>query len=143
MSTKEDPGQFDCLARALPDEPYFVLLGRDSVAPTLVYNWAMRRKSEIAQGKRPSEDAEQVRDAIAISDAMTAWRRENFGRWRTCLPPDPRLPGPWPLRHHAGASRDWTWAPAEQAWQDDQYLIQPDELARQGWSSAPEPKDAA
>lgn len=36
MGTKNRPGTFDCYAAAGPDEPLFVLLGRDPVAPLLV-----------------------------------------------------------------------------------------------------------
>ena len=36
MGTKNNPGVFDCYANAEPDEPMFVLLGRDKDAATLV-----------------------------------------------------------------------------------------------------------
>lgn len=36
MGTKNNPGTFDCYANAAPDEPMFVLLGRDKHAPLLV-----------------------------------------------------------------------------------------------------------
>lgn len=29
MGTKNNPGEFDCYANAAPDEPMFILLGRD------------------------------------------------------------------------------------------------------------------
>lgn len=36
MGTKNNPGAFDCYANAEPDEPMFVLLGRDKHAPAPV-----------------------------------------------------------------------------------------------------------
>ncbi len=43
MGTKNNPGKFDCYAKAEPDEPMFVLLARDRIAPTLVRIWAAIR----------------------------------------------------------------------------------------------------
>lgn len=39
-NTLERPGEFDALPKLRPDEPYFVLLGRDRLAPGLVQQWA-------------------------------------------------------------------------------------------------------
>jgi hypothetical protein len=44
MGTKTNPGDFDCYARAEPDEPLFTLLGRDPLAGILVMIWAEARK---------------------------------------------------------------------------------------------------
>lgn len=46
MSTKENPGQFDCYSRAEPNEPMFVLLGRDAAAPILIEAWMALRLSD-------------------------------------------------------------------------------------------------
>lgn len=46
MGTKNNPGKFDCYANAEPDEPMFVLLGRDRHAPALVTIWAALRAAE-------------------------------------------------------------------------------------------------
>ena len=43
MGTKQNPGQFDCYAGAEPDEPIFVLRGKDPSAPLLIETWAMLR----------------------------------------------------------------------------------------------------
>ncbi len=40
MGTKKDPGKFDCYDLLDPDEPYFLLMGRDPFAPKLVDVWA-------------------------------------------------------------------------------------------------------
>jgi hypothetical protein len=44
MGTKNNPGKFDCYANAEPDEPMFVLLARDPLAPILVEQWAALRE---------------------------------------------------------------------------------------------------
>jgi hypothetical protein len=43
MSTKDNPGRFDCYAAARPDEEMFVLLERDQLAPFLVSIWSSVR----------------------------------------------------------------------------------------------------
>ncbi len=68
MATKNNPGEFDCYARAAPDEPMFILLGRDRHAPTLVRVWALLRCRE-------GEDEAKVAEALACADAMEDWRR--------------------------------------------------------------------
>ena len=40
MSTKNNPGEFDCCANAEPDEPMFAFLARDKHAPEVVREWA-------------------------------------------------------------------------------------------------------
>ncbi len=63
MGTKRNPGKFDCYESAGPDEPMFVLLGRDPSAPLLVELWAAMRSDA---GEQP----EKVREAISCADAM-------------------------------------------------------------------------
>lgn len=46
MGTKTDHGKFDCYDQALPDEPMFILLGRDPFAPMLVEQWSLNRLRE-------------------------------------------------------------------------------------------------
>lgn len=65
MGTKKNPGAFDCYANADPDEPMFVLLGRDRHAPGLVRLWALLRAQD-------GEDAAKVAEALACADAMDA-----------------------------------------------------------------------
>lgn len=67
MGTKIEPGEFDCYAKAEPDEPMFVLLARDRLGPLLVRTWA-----EL-QGA--SADPKKVQEAYACADAMEVWRR--------------------------------------------------------------------
>lgn len=82
MGTKTKPGAFDCYANALPDEPMFVLLGRDPSAPRLIEIWATVRLEEIIRGVRPDTDRVMVREAFACVEAMKQWRIENDGKWR-------------------------------------------------------------
>jgi hypothetical protein len=68
MGTKLNPGRFDCYESAAPDEPMFVLLARDPMAPILVELWASLR--EHAAGN-PSKVAE----ARECAQNMRAWLR--------------------------------------------------------------------
>lgn len=58
MGTKASPGKFDCYEKAEPDEPVFVLLGRDPHAHRLVELWAHMR--ELRDGI--TEQVEEARD---------------------------------------------------------------------------------
>lgn len=76
MGTKNNPGDFDCYANAEPDEPMFVLLARDILAPQHVREWAYAY--EMKCGPDPTE--RQVRkftEARECADAMERWRAEN------------------------------------------------------------------
>jgi hypothetical protein len=70
MATKNNPGKYDCYMNAAPDEPMFVLLGRDKMAPALVREWAAKREAA-------GETAEKVAEARACAVAMERWRVEN------------------------------------------------------------------
>ena len=67
QGTKNNPGKFDCYAKAHPDEPMFVLLGRDRHAPTLVWLWAVLRELD-------QEPAEVVAEARNCLISMLAWQ---------------------------------------------------------------------
>jgi hypothetical protein len=49
MGSKNNPGKFDCYEAAHPDEPMFVLLGRDESAPYLVRLWAEIRTGNVLE----------------------------------------------------------------------------------------------
>lgn len=68
MGTKNTPGQFDCYANAAPDEPMFVLLGRDPTAALVVRYWCELRR-ELG------EDPAKVHEAERCASAMAAWAR--------------------------------------------------------------------
>lgn len=74
MGTKNNPGSFDCYTNAAPDEPMFVLLGRDKHAPQLVELWARQRSEE-------NEDPAKVGEALKCAKAMRRWRHERDKPW--------------------------------------------------------------
>ena len=67
MGTKNHPGRFDCYGNAHPDEPMFVLLARDPLAPMLVELWAHMRV--LTRG-----DDAKVREAKSCAEAMRRWQ---------------------------------------------------------------------
>jgi hypothetical protein len=69
MGTKNNPGNFDCYANAEPDEPMFVLLGRDEHAPALVRAWASMRKGM-------NEAPAKVQEALNCAKAMEEYRKK-------------------------------------------------------------------
>jgi hypothetical protein len=66
MGTKNSPGAFDCYANADPDEPIFILLGRDPMAPSLVEAWALARAHN-------GEESAKVAEAFNCAEAMKQW----------------------------------------------------------------------
>lgn len=68
MGTKNNPGAFDCYAAAAPDEPMFVLLGRDRHAPLLVTLWAWMREID-------GENAVKVAEARDCAAQMRSFRQ--------------------------------------------------------------------
>lgn len=82
MGSKNEPGQYDCYANALPDEPMFVLLARDSTAPDRVREWADVRQKVINSGFKPASDQALVDEAYSCAAKMEHWRVVNNGAWR-------------------------------------------------------------
>lgn len=82
MGTKNNPGSFDCYGNALPDEPMFILLARDTDFERRVAEWARNRQFAIACGERPESDQAMVDEAYNCARAGAKWRRENNGKWR-------------------------------------------------------------
>lgn len=75
---EQDP----CFTNALPDEPGFVLLARDPLAPALVRLWCAQRRVAIAEGARPISDLGQVEAAERTAEQMETWRRDADEAWR-------------------------------------------------------------
>ena len=73
MGTKNNPGAYDCYANAEPDEPMFILLGRDKHAPRRVRDWADARESA-------GEDPAKVQEARDCANAMVSFRAEREKR---------------------------------------------------------------
>lgn len=71
MGTKNNPGKFDCYATAEPDEPMFVLLARDPLAPVIVDLWATLM---AARRVRPNEV--KLQEARDCAKHMRVWKRE-------------------------------------------------------------------
>jgi hypothetical protein len=66
MGTKNNPAPYDCYANANPDEPMFVLLGRDKFGASLVRLWALARETD-------DEDPAKLQEARDCADAMAEW----------------------------------------------------------------------
>lgn len=92
MATKAQPGQFDCHAKAAPDEPIFTLRAKDPVAPFLVEIWVASRMGQMdvimetvarmsndpGVISRVSTDGyEKLTEATKCAGDMRRWRREN------------------------------------------------------------------
>lgn len=86
MGTKNNPGTFDCYANAEPDEPMFVLLGRDPHAHYAVRQWAFARKAMIENGAKPQSDMAMVDEAIECAEAMERYCIERKRRRRAQKP---------------------------------------------------------
>ena len=83
MGSKNEPGEFDCYANALPDEPMFVLLARDPDFERLVKEWAVNRQRQIFCGERPDDDHALVMEAMQCAIEGATWRKQNLGKWRS------------------------------------------------------------
>ncbi len=90
MSTKNNPGKFDCYANAAPDEEMFILLARDPLSDPLTYIWAMIRAGNRAEARIAFEemlhsaksavyvlnpDSEKAQEAVDVAARMYLWRK--------------------------------------------------------------------
>ena len=96
MASKLHPGEFDCYAAALPDEPLFILLARDKSAPAIIRGWVQERRTALLQERadnpelesdpifmeRYHEDLNKCREAEMCAHDMQVWRNANDGVWR-------------------------------------------------------------
>jgi len=67
MATKNKPGKWDCYSRAEPDEPMFVLLGRDPTAAAMVVAWA------CIHAIRKPDELDKTREALTCARDMFLW----------------------------------------------------------------------
>lgn len=102
MGTKNNPGEFDCYAKADGDEPVFVLRAKDASAPYLVQAWAFLLQGKLTEAITAIESAaedlevqgrigtrvEKIASALKCADAMADWAVEHDG--------SPRLPQHFP-----------------------------------------------
>lgn len=86
METKNNPGPNSCYAKALPDEPMFILLGRDPDAPTTIRAWAGIREQRLIDEDKDGSEDEQIDAAVADAEAFEKWRADNDGKWRDAKP---------------------------------------------------------
>ena len=87
MSTKTEPGPFDGMAKAEPDEPVFTLRAHDPLAPGLVHEWVRLRREEIGRAHAAGEinDAKRELELIQCREAEEiAWSMKD---WRTGMAP--------------------------------------------------------
>jgi hypothetical protein len=88
MGTKNNPGNYDCYAKAAPDEPIFILRGKDPIAPFLVELWVASRTGrwdecvaiigraagDAAVGGRVSADNyDKLGEALTCAESMRKW----------------------------------------------------------------------
>lgn len=73
---KRRPRQSAYLAKAEPDEPVFVLLGRDRASAVSIKLWSHLWLAEIGMGLRPESDRAQVSEALKLATEMEIWNRE-------------------------------------------------------------------
>ena len=80
MSTKINPGEYDCYLAAEPTEPIFTLRANDVLAPGLVRGWAMNRVHQIFQGIKPNipEQWAKVSEAVKCAADMEKWRYNKY-----------------------------------------------------------------
>jgi hypothetical protein len=78
MGTKNNPGKFDCYTKAEPDEPMFVLLGRDPSAHLLVELWALlQAKVGTMQGiDELHNEREKTLEALTCAAEMKRYARQ-------------------------------------------------------------------
>lgn len=87
MGTKNNPGNFDCYANAAPDEPMFIVLGRDPIGGALVRLWACARPALEKSGD-PPKIVEAVQCAAMMDDWCKSVGREPWGNVLDLLPYD-------------------------------------------------------
>lgn len=97
MGTKGNPGEFDCYALALPDEPIFVLRASNEEAASLVEQWAERYDArKRKEGTFDRRAARKVKEALQIAEEMRTYRSLRD----TVVPPP--LPGSPPSEPKPG-----------------------------------------
>ncbi len=70
MSTKRNPGQYDCYAKLADDEPYFVLRAKDPFAPALIRLWVEQRRAQYG-------DYPKLQEALDCAIQLENWRHQH------------------------------------------------------------------
>lgn len=76
MGTKNNPGRYDCYANAEPDEPMFILLGRDPTASLVVTFWRSL-KLQMKEDGTSQMSEQKLEEARECSIALEAWAKEH------------------------------------------------------------------
>lgn len=87
MSTKSQPGPFDGMERAKPDEPVFTLRAHDPLGSRLAHEWVRLRREEINRAFHAGEISEdkraleliQCKEAEELAWSMADWRANEVG----------------------------------------------------------------
>lgn len=74
MSTKLNPGKYDCFSKLAADEPYFVLRAKDPVAPRVIEEWVRQRTS------RGQDSNPKLKEALDVGVEMMTWRARHMVR---------------------------------------------------------------
>ncbi len=94
MNSKSEPGQFDAYQKAESDEPFFTLLARDPMMPSLVEAWAYLRSGQTGAAEiafKQALDAStfidpqmpgeaQIRSAFEVAEDARNWLRNKLVR---------------------------------------------------------------
>jgi len=64
------------LDKCEPDEPVFILTGRDRASPITIKIWCHLWLQEIGMGLRPETDRPQITEAMRIATQMEIWHRD-------------------------------------------------------------------
>lgn len=100
MANKMHPGAFRCYDAALPDEPIFVILGRDPAAPATIAYWASQRR--MLGKNENTDDLARIDAARKEAFVMSDWREANLDPHGDGVPtwrlPRPEPEGERPIR---------------------------------------------
>ena len=81
MGTKNDPGEYDCYEKAEPNEPMFILLARDPLAPIAVRFWAeqhalMNPPLDVRPAGEELHHRRKESEAKSCATEMERWRQK-------------------------------------------------------------------
>lgn len=94
MNNKLEPSEFDAYQKAQSDEPFFTLLARDPMAPSLIEAWAYLRSGQIGAAEIAFKQAidaatyidsqmpgeAQIRSAFEVAENCRDWLRSKLVR---------------------------------------------------------------
>ncbi len=93
MSTKNNPGNYDCYAKLDPDEPYFVLRAKDPSAPYLIRIWVQLRRGDWigamytlvmamnyvhVRERVSTEGYDKINEAFDVARETEGWYQKNM-----------------------------------------------------------------